>query len=660
MEAHAIKWISYYGKKLGAVNLSFFEKVKRFDYCLVLDEYGSDKSAKAQMCIIDAVNRKQAPNILLICEKHLMHSWYRSIVTQCGVDLKMITGSSRAITYFNADMSNMYIISEEALRSDSGVIKEFAEAGLHWDLVIIDAGFKSTGVDCALYTEHLGAKTEKLVVFSPIPTAYDQNYDALKGMVKTLLLDSEKAASADDLQINEELIGFNPDNPVIRYFDKDVYSGEVSRKVNVLEYEFDKDFISNSRRLIDIKTGLPLYIHGGNIFEEYGVEAKRIYTKPIYTIPDVNDLRAVDKKLDCFLNKLDEILKDAGNKVIIYCVSGSTISYLEKALTAMYQSSIQLRIDRGDIFNTGYNDFTSLSGANARVVISVDRVGSINPVMKQFTHVVNYELPADPIILDQRITRHARTDDNSVEYFLFSDKNGLFDTRMLSKVLFGKIYGALISGVPGRSLLFDLPNALQLTINCIRDLQYVCGYTGEVSGSRDVIIQFKSDYNIPPEADIMTAIKCHEYTDKKLYKIYRAFGIESKIRDNSTDEKTLKSLLAPVFESCKNSLLYLDEDGKITPINGEKLSAKSNSKQFYEYKESCKQNEMYLGLEQAKKMVAEYAKTGRTSQIRLDVSQLSDALKMPVLHSCWRYLTDEGLLQDSFKQFMKNYNEGVM
>lgn len=97
----------------------------------------------------------------------------------------------------------------------------------------------------------------------------------------------------------------------MRYFDKSVYNGEVARNVVMLEYEFPQDFISNSRRLIDIKTGLPLYAQGGNVFEEYGLEAKKTYTKPSYNISDVQELRQVDKKLDCFLTKLDEVLKSS-------------------------------------------------------------------------------------------------------------------------------------------------------------------------------------------------------------------------------------------------------------------------------------------------------------------------------------------------------------
>ena len=75
LNTEEIKWISYYGKDISAISCSFHEKLNKYGFCLVLDEYGSDKATKAQIGILDTVLDVQAPNILLICPRHLMHSW---------------------------------------------------------------------------------------------------------------------------------------------------------------------------------------------------------------------------------------------------------------------------------------------------------------------------------------------------------------------------------------------------------------------------------------------------------------------------------------------------------------------------------------------------------------------------------------------------------
>lgn len=657
-----IKWISYYGKDISAISCSFHEKLNKFGFCLVLDEYGADKSTKAQISILDTVLEKQTPNILLICPRHLMHSWYRSVVTSNGVDFKMISGSSKAITYFNENMPNTYIIAEEALASDNSLMQRFADAGLTWDLVIIDAGLSTSGIKCDLYTEHLRAKTEKLVILSPIPCGYMQSYDEIRGLVKSLLADESKAAAVDSISFDKKTICFDPDTPVMRYFDKSVYNGEVSRNVTMLEYEFSQDFISNSRRLIDIKTGLPLYAQGGNIFEEYGLEAKKTYTKPSYNVADVQELRDVDKKLDCFLTKLDDVLKGSDNRAVVYCVTGSTILYLKKVISALYPNiNGLLKIDRGDIFNTRYDNFTNETRDNARIVLTVDKIGSINPQVKNFTHIFNYELPDSPVIFEQRAARHGGKNEQSREFIIFSDKNNLLDSRMLSKVLFGKIYKSIVAGLPGRNVLFDIPNAAQLITNGIRDLQYVCSYTGEVSNCHDVITQFRADYNISPSIDISTAVKTHEYTKLKLDKIYRAFGIENRIKENTTtDEKVLKPMIKEALERFSGSLLYLDEQQHIVALGGAELEESLYSEQFRAYEERCTTDDISSGIRAAQKMFENFITDNKNAELRLCVNELPDTVKMPVLLNSWRFLTDNFMIQETFRQFMKKYNEGVM
>ena len=661
MNTEEIKWISYYGKNVGTISCSFHEKMNKFGFCLVLDEYGSDIASKVQISILDTVLGKQTPNILLICPRHLMHGWYRSIVTENGVDFKMISGSSKAISYFNENMPNTYIIAEEALKADNPLLEKFAEAGLTWDLVIIDALLSTSGINAESYTEHLKSKTEKLLVLSPIPCGYQKSYDDIRTLVKSLLADEEKAAAVDSINFDEKTICFNPDVPVMRYFDKSVYNGEVARNVILLEYEFPQDFIAGLRRLIDIKTGLPLYTHGGNIFEEYGIEAKKIYTKPTYNIADVAELRSVDKKLDCFLNKLDEALSGAENKVVVYCVTGSTILYLKKVINALYPNiSGLVKIDRGDIFNTRYDNFTGDVRDNARIVLSVDNVGSVDTQTKTFTHIFNYELPDSPVVFEQRALRHGINNEQSREFIVFCDKNKLFDSRMLSKVLFGKIYKSVVAGLPGRNVLFDLPNAAQLITDAIKDLQYVCSYTGEVSSCHDLITQFRGDYNITPSIDISTAAKTHEYTKLKLDKIYRAFGIENRIKDDSTDEKTLRGMIKESLERFKDSLIYLDEQQHIVALGGEELLSCLESEQYGLYKQQCASSDISTGIKGAQSSFENFISEHKSAELRICVNQLPDTVKMPVLLNSWRYLTDNFMIQETFRQFMKKYNEGVM
>ena len=320
-----------------------------------------------------------------------------------------------------------------------------------------------------------------------------------------------------------------------------------------------------------------------------------------------------------------------------------------------------MKIDRGDIFNTRYDNFTNDVRDNARVVITVDKIGSINPQVKRFTHIFNYELPDSPVIFEQRAARHGGRNEQSREFIVMCDKNNLFDARMLSKVLFGKIYKSIVAGLPGRNVLFDLPNAAQLITDAIRDLQYVCSYTGEVSNCHDVITQFKSDYNISPSIDISSAAKTHEYTKLKLDKIYRAFGLENRIKENtSTEEKVLKPMIKEALERFSGALLYLDDQQHIVALGGTALEECLYSEQYNSYKEQCSTLDISAGIKAAQKAFENFITDNKNAELRLCVNMLPDTVKMPVLLNSWRYLTDNFMIQETFRQFMKKYNEGVM
>ena len=179
--------------------------------------------------------------------------------------------------------------------------------------------------------------------------------------------------------------------------------------------------------------------------------------------------------------------------------------------------------------------------------------------------------------------------------------------------------------------------------------------------AHDVITQFRSDYNISPSIDISTAAKAHEYTKLKLDKIYRAFGIENRIKENaSTEEKVLKPMIKEALERFNGSLIYLDEQQHIVALGGTQLEECLYSEQFRSYKERCASDDISTGIRAAQKAFENFITDNKSAELRLCVNQLPDTVKMPVLLNSWRYLTDNFMIQETFRQFMKKYNEGVM
>lgn len=660
MKTEEIKWILYHDRNTDPVSRSCNDRLRRFGFCFVLDEYGSDISRTAQLAILDTMLQKELPNILMICPQNLMFNRYGEMITGCGADFKLLTSSEGTIEYFAENSSNMYIASEKALTGGSEVLK-LACGKLVWDLVIIDATLSVNGIDEKLYTRNLRIKTNKLLIFAPFPAGRNGDGGALNRTAAAMLNDENAANLALNTKIDKDCIAFEHDAPVTRNFEPEVYRGDTARPVKVLHYAFDKSYLNGLRRQTDLKTGQPLYPYGGNIFEEYATEITRLYVKPVYTVRDVNELRATDKKLDRFLESLDEMIRGSDGRAIVYCVTQATANYLSKVVYALYPKSTGiLRVERGGIFNTE-NISASFERRSKtykdRIFITVDDAGHSASSSAGYTHIFNYELPDDPMMLEVRASRHARS--GGKEFILFADDNGMFDSRMLSKVIFGRIYDSLIPGVPGRNVLFDIPQAAEYTAGCIYELMSIVAFADRFTGN-DVILKFKGDFNVPDTLVPNSAPKVLEFVKLKLARLLRALSIDNAMSECGRDLNKLTEKLRPVFERLKNSLLYIDEDHRIQAVDKGFLAGCFDPEKGREYITSLAGSEADVGLKAARKALTDYNGEERDAQLRDCVNQLPDVLKMPVLLNAWKYLSDEYIIQDSFKEFMKKFNEGVM
>ena len=98
----------------------------------------------------------------------------------------------------------------------------------------------------------------------------------------------------------------------------------------------------------------------------------------------------------------------------------------------------------------------------------------------------------------------------------------------------------------------------------------------------------------------------------------------------------------------------------IVALGGTALEECLYSEQFHSYKEQCSTLDISAGIKAAQKAFENFITDNKNAELRLCVNMLPDTVKMPVLLNSWRYLTDNFMIQETFRQFMKKYNEGVM
>lgn len=651
MSGNSVKWIPLGGMDLSAANLAPAEKLRKFGFSLVCCEFGSEKLTKAGLCIYDVLAEKESPNILLITSRRVLYGWYRILMTGIGADFKVVSGAANEIVFFSQDSSNLYLMPSEALNSANG-LKAKVPQDFVWDLVIIDDE-QNTGVpDYGFWKEQLPWKTERLLMITQFPANSGEDKAALSGMVKQLLSDEEQASAADELDLSVSGLPLDYGTPVLSAGDKRIYNGEIKRSVSFVNYGCDESFLSGLRRRIDIRTGLPNYKYGGNIFEEYDVdETKWVYQKAAYTPSDVAELRSADKKLDEFLKLTDEVMSQENSRAIVYCCDKNTVEYLRKTLTAMYPGSGVVKAARGELFSNrdilrklNVDDRTTYP----KLIIATDDIGAVGDGLDRVTHVINYELPVSPVLLERRMTRHGAKNENQRSFIIFRDSNKLFDSRMLDKVLFGGLADAFFGDMPARNILLDIDIKAECLSNLIADLRYTESYASEVDNCYDLIRKFKGDYEALGAGKINNAKQLAEFAGKLLAKVCGFFGVS---KDASQED--IAAALASLTGLCAVN------DGALAPVNGEMLSKIAASLDQDPAGQPFGE-EAIAGVEAAHKHIDElHSGSNYHLMIKNDIQSLNDCIQYPVLYGVWRYRVREQDSVRSFKDFIRIYNDGI-
>ena len=648
------KWMPLACLNLSAANLAAAEKLRRFGFAVNCSEFGSDKYTKASLGIYDVLAKKENPNILIISNSSGIYNWYRVMVTGIGTDFKIITGASDPLVYFNEESASLYLISSETLFSDN-ILKKKLNKNFLWDLIIIDEEMNVNVPDYKKYRENISWTAERLLINTPFPAKADSDKSELTELVKSVLNDNELAAGADSIEFNEFSARMNEESVVMRYFDPAVYSGSSARSISFVEYGFDDETISNLRRRVNLKSGLPVYPYGGNVFEGFDCEKfekeKKIYVKPFFARSDVEDLRAFDKKLDALLNVCGDVLNDPESRIMIYCCDKETLNYIHKVLSCLYGTEVCVAreelIRNDEIVRTlSVNNTANLP----RIVIGMDDLGTVGDGIEHITCIVNYELPLSPVLLERRMTRHGIADEAGRKFIIFRDTNKMFDSCVLDKVLYLQLDNAFCGELPARNILLDIPEKASCVNALIADLKYTRDFAKQVDNCLDLIKKVKCEYTIPESEHISNNKQLVEFAEQMLARMYKLLGLA---------EQSSESDIAGVMEQLGG--LCVIDNGKLTQAPGREQMAASFSDDGYTNLPFAM--EAVKGLADAKAEINEYHKSEDFHlKIKQEISELENCIQYPVLYGIWKYRAkerDSDRSDRSFKDYIKIYNDGI-
>ncbi len=653
MNENDLKWIAVSGLDLSPFNICLSEKLETYGWCVDFSGFGEGKADKAQLCIFDVLNRKDRPNIMIICNGASSPSWYNSLLMGLGLDFKFLSGAKDAVTYFSTELSNLFIVSEDVL-SDSennAVLSEMKQSGIVWDLMIVDTSENIDGITPSLYTENIGMKAERVLVFAPTPSAYSEEPDCVKEII-TALLNKTADVSAP---INADTMKFSMDNPYLNYPDE---SGNFA-EIKPVYYSFSEKTIPQDLHIEEMQSGIR-YSAGGNVFEEYNLEERKLYLKPSYTRADAEILKNTDKKLEAFLKVIDPVMKSDDKTAVVYFDTAATLNYVEKILSAIYyDKSSSIAVFAKNVFDTRRLKqwYDSVKEQKLRVILANDDLDDNFGVYSPITHIINYELPDNPVTLQQRFKRRGLMGGANPEFVLFADENGIFDSRILTKVLPGNLYKAFRRNLAGENILFRVRGIDTMIADMLKDIKYIADYTGAVGSSFDVISRFKLDYNIPAARNLTTAAKTNEYSIKKLGLLVNALGVRDIVAEKEINKEALTSAVSAKIDEIKNGFTYFDENMALKTVPRH-YSETEEYKKFAGYLSG---NPYLKGVENAKTKLKEMT-SGKDGFVYLknSLSDLSDSMKTPVLYNIWRYWHKELGLGGSYEEMIKAYNEGVI
>lgn len=648
MSGNSVKWIPLEGMELTAADLAPAEKLRKFGFSLVCCSFGSGKLTKAGLCIYDVLAEKETPNILVVTSAREIYGWYRILMTGIGADFKVINGAANEIVFFTGDSSNLYLCPPAALDAANG-LKTKVPADFQWDLIIVDDEQSLSAPDCRKLSERIPWKSERLLMFTQFPAQNGEERAALSEFVKSTLTEEANASCADSLDFTVNGVPLGYDTPLLLAGDKHICSGALN--VETADYGFDDAFLAGLRRRSDIRTGLPSYKYGGNIFEDYDIEdMKGLYQKSTYTPSDVAELRAVDKKLDCFLNLADKVASDENSRAMIYCCDRNTVDYLRKVLSAMYSES-RVKTARSELFSN--KDILRKlqvddSTVYPKFVIAMDDISAVGDGLDRITDVFSYELPDSAVLLERRVTRHGTAHEADRRFVFFRDSNKLFDSRMLGKVLYASLTNAFCGDIPARNVLLDIPAKGEYIAELVADLRYAESYASEVDSCYDLIKKVKADYELLGAGNLSNARHLAEFAGKLLARVCRFYGIE---KDSSPEEiAAAADKLSGLCQAADGALSAVPAD-MVEKIS-KSLDADPAAQPFGE--------EAIAGLEQAKQRVNElHSGSHYHLMIKNDIQSLNDCIQYPVLYNIWKYRVREQDSVRSFRDFIRIYNDGM-
>lgn len=618
---------------LNSMTLAFMRKLERFGCVIVMDEQGNDKHKKAELAVIDAVDSTETPSVLIITTKKLMYVWYRSLIADIGMDFKFITSEERSINYFSPKLANLYITNEEA--GENPIYSKIKDAGLVWDLVIVDGGLSKRGINTDMILDNFDIKTKRLVVFASYLKVERDAAEKLSGIPAKFLANEEQAAYFKEHYPDDSVLDFTLSTPFTRYYGCEPLT---TPNIKTITYSLDKSIIKTREE----RPSSSLYCYGGNIFEELTLDMRKLYISENYDVDAVNELRGYDTKLDAYLKELDRLLEDPDSRIITYFSSEKTLDYIYKVLSSpavgLDRITAVKKFDLYDMENT-LKSFKAGKKDDVRIILSLDDQDEECAEITYISHVINYELPNSPLTLHRRYKQGGTNGFSNPEFIIFRDETNIFDGRMLSAPLALNICDSFSFDIPGRNIYVYTEELEKILADMMCEIENVEDM--DDNALADLIVK----YNLRTTPDRAKIALC---SGRDAIRI--AFGLPD---GNKFDKQELLKIFGDKINEIRNGCPYFNFNGQLVS----KPYEPNKSDDYEEVSSHVDSDPLTLRRNRARELLDGCGSTADCIRLLKDVDENS---KNRVYYCAWRYLTENCGLDRDYDKFLEECCEEVV
>ncbi len=166
-------------------------------------------------------------------------------------------------------------------------------------------------------------------------------------------------------------------------------------------------------------------------------DASAEFCMPKFDDVDINTLVSLDSKFNAVLSQIQSILRDnPREKIVIFSFFRGTVAYLHDRLS---ESGISVEYLIGGMTGEEKNDRINRFRDGAINILVSSEVGSEGIDLQFAKHELNYDLPWNPMRLEQRIGRIDRIGQKSPEIFIY---NAFCENTIEDKIL-SRLYGRI-------------------------------------------------------------------------------------------------------------------------------------------------------------------------------------------------------------------------